>query len=59
MAQGVFAREKANTVIDALVRSLTASAEYNPGAMVPPAAILWTDRHAEWREIIRTRPTLC
>lgn len=52
MAGGVFAREKADTVMDALVRSLKASADYNPGAVARPAAILWTDGQAEWQEIM-------
>ena len=41
-----------NAFIEALVRSLGATAKYNPNDVVPPYAVLWTDRDAQWQPII-------
>ncbi len=40
------------TLIDCMIRSLSASARHQPGAEEQPAAILWTDAKGEWKPLL-------
>ncbi|MCY3820568.1 MAG: BREX-1 system phosphatase PglZ type B [Gammaproteobacteria bacterium] len=40
------------TVLETLVESLAGAERYNPNDAVAPAAILWTDRDAQWRSLV-------
>lgn len=40
------------TLLEALKASLTAASRFNPGDMVRPAAILWTDADGQWRSAV-------
>ena len=48
-----------NTFYDALVERLQAAATYNRLNQIPPIAILWTDKEAQWDSLLpRLRQTL-
>ncbi|MDK2881006.1 MAG: hypothetical protein PWQ99_781 [Clostridia bacterium] len=42
----------ANTLLEAVRRSLLRAARYDPGTLVPPAAILWTDADGQWQPLV-------
>ena len=48
----------ARTLIEAVRASLTYAARYNPGDMVAPAAVLWTDAEGHWRPLVQQLRTL-
>ena len=39
------------TLLEAVRASLTHAARYNPGDVVAPAAVLWTDADSQWRPV--------
>jgi len=41
-----------STLIEAVRASLAHAARYNPGDVVAPAAVLWTDADAQWRPVV-------
>ena len=41
-----------STLLEALRASLTHAARYNPGDVVTPAAVLWTDADGQWRPVV-------
>lgn len=41
----------AGTLLEAVRTSLTHAARYNPGDVVAPAAVLWTDSDGQWRPV--------
>jgi len=43
---------EAPTLLEAVQESLSQAARYNPGEMVRPAAILWTDTDGQWRPLV-------
>ncbi len=40
------------TVVERLKASLEAASAYNPNDAAPPAAVLWSDRDAQWRPVV-------
>ncbi|ABC76778.1 BREX-1 system phosphatase PglZ type B [Syntrophus aciditrophicus] len=40
------------TLIESVLASLAHAARYNPGDMVAPAAVLWTDTDGQWRLVV-------
>jgi hypothetical protein len=40
------------TLLEALRASLAHAARYNPGDVVAPAAVLWTDADGQWRPVV-------
>lgn len=47
------------TLLEAVRESLLAAARYNPGDMVAPVAILWTDADGQWQPLVELlRPLL-
>jgi hypothetical protein len=48
-----------STLLEALRASLTHAAQYNPGDVVGPAAVLWTDADGQWRTVVeQLRPLM-
>src|SRR4051794_35355703 len=47
------ARMSPVTLRDALVNALQAAAEYNPGDVEAPLAIIWPDADREWETVVR------
>ena len=43
---------RAGTLLEAVRFSLTHSMRYNPGDVVAPAAVLWTDADGRWRAVV-------
>lgn len=43
---------EAPTLLEAVRESLLNAARYNPGKMVGPAAILWTDADSQWQPLV-------
>ena len=43
---------EAPTLLEAVQESLLQSARYNPGEMVRPAAIIWTDADRQWQPLV-------
>ncbi|MHC4402056.1 MAG: BREX-1 system phosphatase PglZ type B [Planctomycetota bacterium] len=43
--------EQKGTLLEAVRTSLAQAARYNPGDVVPPAAVLWTDADGQWRPV--------
>lgn len=43
---------EANTLLEAVRASLAHAARYNPGDVVAPAAVVWTDADAQWRPVV-------
>ncbi len=41
-----------NTLLEAVRASLEHAARYNPGDVVAPAAVLWTDADGQWRPVV-------
>jgi len=41
-----------STLIEAVRASLAHAARYNPGDVVAPAAVLWTDADGQWRPVV-------
>lgn len=41
-----------STLLEAVRQSLAQAARYNPGDVVAPAAVLWTDADSQWQPII-------
>ena len=47
------------TMLEALRASLAHAARYNPGDVVTPAAVLWTDTDGQWRPVVeQLRPLM-
>ncbi|HUU17851.1 MAG TPA: BREX-1 system phosphatase PglZ type B [Sedimentisphaerales bacterium] len=44
--------QKPNTLLEAVRASLEHAARYNPGDVVAPAAVLWTDADGQWRPVV-------
>ena len=42
----------ANTLLEAVRESLLRAGRYDPGTVVPPAAILWTDADGQWQPLV-------
>ena len=51
-SDALVSRSSRNTVIEALVSSLGAAGAHNPADVDEPAAVLWTDREAQWQPVI-------
>jgi len=50
---------EATTLLEAVRGSLAHAARYNPGDVVAPAAVLWTDADGQWRPVVeQLRKTL-
>jgi hypothetical protein len=48
-----------STLLEALRASLAHAARYNPGDVVMPAAVLWTDADGQWRPVVeQLRPLM-
>jgi hypothetical protein len=48
-----------NTLLEAVRASLAHAARYNPGDLVAPAAVLWTDSDGMWRPVVeQLRPLM-
>ena len=48
-----------STLLEAVRASLAHAARYNPGDMVAPAAVLWTDADGQWRPVVeQLRPLM-
>jgi hypothetical protein len=48
-----------STLLEALRASLAHAARYNPGDVVTPAAVLWTDADGQWRPVVeQLRPLM-
>ncbi len=45
-------KSEAPTLLEAVQESLSQAARYNPGEMVRPAAILWTDADRQWQPLV-------
>ena len=41
-----------NTLLEAMRASLARAARYNPGDVVGPVAVLWTDADGQWRPVV-------
>ncbi|HXG47420.1 MAG TPA: BREX-1 system phosphatase PglZ type B [Methylomirabilota bacterium] len=41
-----------STLLEAVRQSLAHAARYNPGDVVAPAAVLWTDADSQWRPVV-------
>lgn len=49
----------ANTLLEAVRESLLRAGRYDPGTVVPPAAILWTDADGQWQPLVsQLRPLM-
>jgi len=49
----------ASTLLEAVQASLAHAARYNPGDVITPAAVLWTDADGQWRPVIdQLRPLM-
>jgi len=48
----------ASTLLEAVRASLVHAARYNPGDVVAPAAVLWTDADGQWRPVVEQLRTL-
>jgi hypothetical protein len=44
--------QKPNTLLEAVRALLAHAARYNPGDVVAPAAVLWTDADGQWRPVV-------
>jgi len=44
--------QKPKTLLEALRASLAHAARYNPGDVVAPVAVLWTDADGQWRPVV-------
>ncbi|HHX09982.1 MAG TPA: BREX-1 system phosphatase PglZ type B [Firmicutes bacterium] len=42
----------ASTLLEAVRLSLIRSTRYDPGTLVPPAAVLWTDADGQWQPLV-------
>jgi len=51
--------QKPNTLFEAVRASLAHAARYNPGDVVAPAAVLWTDADGQWRPVVELLRRLC
>ncbi|MBI4469140.1 MAG: BREX-1 system phosphatase PglZ type B [Acidobacteria bacterium] len=47
-----------STLLESVRASLTRAARYNPGDVVAPAAVLWTDADDQWRLVVEQLRTL-
>ena len=45
--------QKPKTLLEAVRASLAHAARYNPGDVVAPAAVLWTDANGQWRPVVK------
>jgi len=45
-------RQTTGTLLEAVRSSLARAARYNPGDVVAPAALLWTDAEGQWRPLV-------
>jgi len=50
--------QKPKTLLEAVQASLAHAARYNPGDVVAPAAVLWTDADGQWRPVVEHLRTL-
>src|SRR5438876_933035 len=41
-----------STLLEAIRQSLAHAARYNPGDVVAPAAVLWTDTDSQWQPMV-------
>lgn len=49
----------ATTLLEAVRASLTHAARYNPGDVIVPAAVLWTDADGQWQPVVeQLRPLM-
>jgi hypothetical protein len=46
------AMENPSSLLEAVWASLTHAARYNPGDVVAPAAVLWTDADGQWLPVV-------
>src|SRR5271157_1175824 len=44
--------KKMGTLLEAVKASLACAGRYNPGDVVAPAAVLWTDADSQWRPVV-------
>ena len=44
--------QKPTTLLEAVRTSLAHAGRYNPGDVVAPAAVLWTDADGQWRPVV-------
>ncbi|HUT94081.1 MAG TPA: BREX-1 system phosphatase PglZ type B [Thermoguttaceae bacterium] len=51
--------QKPMTLLEAVRTSLAHAARYNPGDVVAPAAVLWTDADGQWRPVVEQLRGLC
>ena len=47
------------TLLEAVRTSLARAARYNPGDVVAPAAVLWTDADGQWGPVVEQLRFLC
>lgn len=53
------ANESANTLLEAVQQSLLRAARFDPGTLVAPAAVLWTDADGQWQPLVsQLRPLM-
>ena len=52
-------KTKSNTLLEAVRASLVLAAQYNPGDVVAPAAVLWTDADSQWQPVVEHLRGLC
>ena len=51
--------QKPTTLLEAVRNSLVHAGRYNPGDVVAPAAVLWTDADGQWRPVVeQLRPIM-
>jgi len=50
---------EARTLLEAVRTSLAHAARYNPGDVVAPAAVLWTDSDGQWQPVVEQLRPLC
>jgi hypothetical protein len=48
-----------NTLLETVRASLAHAARYNPGDVVAPAAVLWTDADGQWQQVVEQLRPLC
>ena len=51
--------QKPKTLLEAVRASLAHAARYNPGDVVAPAAVLWTDSDGQWQPVVEQLRPLC
>ena len=51
--------QETRTLLEAVRASLAHAARYNPGDVVAPAAVLWTDADDQWQPVVEQLRPLC